>query len=50
MWSVTHIRYLVTGKFCNYGVFQSNSGGAVIFVFLFGDDSLFKSTVLRPDF
>ena len=50
MWSVTHIRYIVTWKFCNYGVFQSNSGGAVIFVFLVGDDSLFKSTVLRPDF
>jgi hypothetical protein len=50
LWSVTHIRYLINRKFCNYGVFQSNSEGAVMFVFLFSDDSLFKPTAQRPDF
>jgi hypothetical protein len=34
LWSVTHIRYLITGKFCDYGVFQSNSEGVVMFVFI----------------
>jgi hypothetical protein len=41
LWSVTRIRYLITGKFCNYGVFQGNSEGAVMFAFIFGDDSFF---------
>jgi hypothetical protein len=50
LWSVTHIRYLITGNFCNYGVFQSNSEGVVMFVFLIGDNSLFQSTAPRPDF
>ena len=48
--SVTHIRYLITGNFCNYSVCQSNSEGVVMFVFLIGDDSLFRSIALRPDY
>jgi hypothetical protein len=51
LWSVTHILfYLINGKSCNEDVFQGNPEGVVMFVFIVGDDSLFKYTALRPDF